>query len=277
MLFYLHGHEVSSIEQLFNGDGVRVRQQVLASGKNVALVAPWLGLGGSGTTYKTSDLIGNFGELYIDEVLNALVPPALSRPDVLSGTRFVPRLRLRNLVIACHSGGGAGMRNLVGALGRYKSNLKACWGFDCLYGINAKDAEFWYDWSRSNHGRPLYISFGVSTTHESVKLFLMKEGNATAKGARANPEGQIVESNDVEIGIATGKLIDDVMGLNDVLLSTAPKPGQPQSQSSHFLDQIIANVGRNAGWPPTPAARWEMHYEIARAGLLKQLKAATYL
>ena len=69
-----------------------VRQQVLASGKNVVLVAPWLGLGGSGNTYKTSDLTGNFGEFYIDDVLNALVPPALSRPDLYTGGRLHPAL-----------------------------------------------------------------------------------------------------------------------------------------------------------------------------------------
>ena len=45
MLLYLHGHLVPSIEQLFNLDGVQVRQQVLASGKKIALVAPWLGRG----------------------------------------------------------------------------------------------------------------------------------------------------------------------------------------------------------------------------------------
>ena len=40
------------------------------------------------------------------------------------------------------------MRNLVGSLGKYQSNLRACWGFDCLYGANAKpdDATFWYQW-----------------------------------------------------------------------------------------------------------------------------------
>ena len=48
MLIYLHGHLVPSIDQLFNRDGVAVRQQVLASGKKVVLAAPWLGLGGSG-------------------------------------------------------------------------------------------------------------------------------------------------------------------------------------------------------------------------------------
>ena len=151
VLLYLHGHLVPSIDQLFNLDGVAVRKQVLASGKKIALVAPWLGLGGTGTTYKTSDLTGTWGELYIDDVLNALVPPALPKPALYgigAQTGFIPRLRLRNLVIACHSGGGAGMRNLVGALGRYQKNLAACWGFDCLYGINAKDAVFWYNWAQ---------------------------------------------------------------------------------------------------------------------------------
>ena len=277
MLLYLHGHLVPSIDQLFNRDGVAVRQQVLASGKKVVLAAPWLGLGGTGTTYKTSDITGAWGELYINDVLNALVPPAVPKPDLYNSGALIPRLHLRHLVIACHSGGGAGMRNLVGTLGRYKSNLKACWGFDCLYGVLAEDANFWYEWSRGSHARPLYISYGSSTIHESVKLYLMKEGLATRKGARSNPGGPIVDSIDVEIGIKTGKYVDDVMGLDKLLLSTTPKPGQPQSQSSDFLDRVIENVRRNAGWPATSAASWEMHYRIARDGLLNQLKAATYL
>ena len=276
MLLYLHGHLVPSIDQLFNLDGVAVRRQVLVSGKNVVLAAPWLGLGGSGTTYKTSDLTGVWGELFINDVLNALVPPAIPKPDLHGSGALIPRLHLRNLVIACHSGGGAGMRNLVGALGRYKLNLKACWGFDCLYGVNDEDANFWYGWARKS-ACPLYISYGSSTIHESVKLYLMKEGLATGKGARSNPEGPIVDSIDVEIGIPTGKYIDDVMGLDKLLLSTTPKPGQAQSLSSDFLDRVIENVRRNAGWPDTKAASWAMHYRIARDGLLNQLKAATYL
>ena len=275
MLIYLHGHLVPNLDQLFNLDGVAVRRQVLASGKSLVLAAPWLGLGGGGTTYKTSDITGAWGDSFINSVLNALVPPAIPKPD-LYNTALIPRLHLRNLVIACHSGGGTGMRNLVGALGRYKRNLKACWGFDCLYGINNEDANFWYDWSKSS-GCPLYISYGSSTIHESVKLYLMKEGIVTKRGARSNPEGPTVDSIDVEIGIPTGKYIDDVMGLDKLLLSTTPKPGQPQSQSSDFLDQVIANVRRNAGWPTAKDAAWAMHYRIAREGLLSQLKAATYL
>src|SRR5262249_3518466 len=30
--------------------------------------------------------------------------------------------------------------------------LKACWGFDSIYGVKDKDAEFWSDWARGHSG-----------------------------------------------------------------------------------------------------------------------------
>jgi hypothetical protein len=137
IVLYLHGYFVKSIQQLFASDPAWICKAVLASNKNVALVAPYLGKGEQGGgTYSVRDLTGNWGELYINDVLNALVPPAIPKPDLFNTQiGFIPRLRLRNLIIACHSGGGAGMRNLVDALGRYKANLAECWGFDCLYGV----------------------------------------------------------------------------------------------------------------------------------------------
>jgi hypothetical protein len=280
ILLYLHGHLVSSAQQLFEADGVAVRKQVLASGRNIVLVAPWLGRGpGQAYIHGVASLTGNWGELYIDDVLNALVPPKLAKRDLYTAAAFVPAVRLRHLILACHSGGGHAMRNLVGALGRYQLNLRACWGFDCLYGIEIRpdDANFWYEWSRTRYCRPLYISYGSSTLYESVKLYLMKEGIVNGAGARWITDGPTVDSIEVEIGIETGKYVDDVMELDKALLSTTPKPGQPQSQTSEFLDRVAGNVRRNAGWPKTNDASWEMHYRIARDGLLKQLKAVTYL
>jgi hypothetical protein len=279
ILLYLHGHLVSSPQQLFDGDGVAVRKQVLASGKNIVLVAPFLGRGpGQAYIDGVDSITGSWGELYINDVLNALVPPRLPRPD-LYNTALIPGVRLRHLILACHSGGGSAMRNLVDALGRYRSNLRACWGFDCLYGVKIRpdDANFWYEWSKGRYGRPLYISYGSSTLYESVKLYLMKEGIVTSTGARWTTDGPVVDSIDVEIGIETGKYVDDVMELDKILLATTPKPGQPQSQSSEFLDRVAGNVRRNAGWPTTNDASWAMHYRIARDGLLKQLKVVTYL
>ena len=188
-MLYLHGYFVTDVKQLFNSDPAWVRKAVLNSGKNVALVAPYLGKGQQGGgTYSVRDLTGNWGELYINDVLNSLVLPKIPKADLMHPqVGLIPQLRLRNLIIACHSGGGAGMRNLVNALGRYKHNLAECWGFDCLYGVKASpdDANFWYDWVQSKNGRPLFISYGVSTVFESVKLYLMKRGLRDRRGRQA--------------------------------------------------------------------------------------------
>ena len=83
IVLYLHGYFVTSIQQLFNSDPGWIRKAVLNSGKNVALVAPYLGRGEEGGgTYSVRDLTGNWGELYINDVLNALVPPAIPKPDL---------------------------------------------------------------------------------------------------------------------------------------------------------------------------------------------------
>lgn len=290
VLLWLHGWYVPNIELFFKGDRSAVRQQVLASGKPVILVAPWLGNGqrGSGSTYSVKDLTGRWGEQYLDAVLSSLAlmeDPAtfkaqLQRNDtsLISGYQpaSTPRLRLGKLVIACHSGGGEGMRNLVDALGRYRGHLAECWGFDCLYGANATpdDATFWYNWTTGNNARPLYISYGASTVPQSVKLYLMGEGLATREGARRDPEGPDVSQLHVTLGISTTKYIDDLMGLDGLLMSTTPNPKRPPTLGNKFVEQAADNLSKNAGWPKD---LMEMHYRIARDGLLQRLKGANFL
>ena len=281
VVIYLHGFYVGSIQDLFNNDRVKPREQVLASGKNVVLVAPYLGDGEQpdGGTYSTKDLTGNWGELYINDVLNALVPPKLPEPDLMHPqVGFIPQLRVNKLVIACHSAGGSAMRKLVNTLGRYKHNLVECWGFDCLYGVDRKpdDASFWYDWATSKDGRELWISYGISTVYESVKLYLMKKGLATSEGARRNPDGAEVTSIDVTIGIFAAKPIEDVMDLPKLLEATKPKPGAPQSHDGSFVWKAAENVASKAGWPP-PKQHGAMHYRIAREGLLDRLESSNNL
>ena len=138
------------------------------------------------------------------------------------------------------------MRNLVGALGRYKRNLKACWGFDCLYGINNEDAEFLVRLVEELRLPALHLLWQQHDPRVGEAVF-DEGGTCDHRGARSNPEGPTVDSIDVEIGIPTGKYIDDVMGLDKLLLSTTPKPGQPQSQSSDFLDRVIAECQAQCG------------------------------
>jgi len=105
----------------------------------------------------------------------------------------------------------------------------------------------------------------------------MKEGITTETGARSIADSPTADGVEIEIGIQTSKPFDELMELDKLLQSTSPKSGQRQSMGSEFLDAAVGKLRRSAGWPTTDAASWAMHYEIARAGLLRELKAASYL
>jgi hypothetical protein len=285
VVLWLHGFFVHGTESLFFKDRSKLREQVLASGKSVVLVAPWLGHGQQGASAAfyagVADLKGSFGESYINQVLHALRPnPAkyarsnLTLDGLVKSTDMRPLLRLGKLVIACHSGGGAGMRNLVGALGRYAKNLTECWGFDCLYGQGGAidDASFWYNWAIGGNGRPLHIYYGSSTTPQSVKLDLMGQGLATPQGTLRDPEGPNVQRVNVTLGIPAGRPIYDLMGVEGLLDMPAPK--RPRGAKDSFVAVAANNLLRNARWP---ADTGEMHYAIARDGLRERLKASSFL
>jgi hypothetical protein len=190
VVVWLHGFYVRDHEFLFRNDPARLREQVRDSGRDVVLVAPFLGyeyaVGDNfAGNYNVKDLsTPKWGERYLDEILAALAR-YLDPSSVSPG-----RLQVRKLIIACHSGGGNAMRNLVGTLGKYQSNLTACWGFDCLYGANARpdDATFWYQWLSGQDGQALEIVYGPSTLPQSVKLDLMGRGLVTMDGNRAQPQ-----------------------------------------------------------------------------------------
>jgi hypothetical protein len=295
VVLWLHGWYVDSIESLFYRDRSQPREQVLASKKNVILVAPWLGSRSGekdpSSSYRPKDLNqGSFGEIYLKQVLAALA--ALRDPDadpdpapsvgdpwtpqwsgIGPGPAAGPQIKLRDLIIGCHSGGGEGMRYLVGNLGRYRFHLKECWGFDCLYGVDAvpDTASFWYDWV-SGDGRPLSVFYGKSTVFHSVKLDLMGRGLATREGGRRDPPGAAVSKLQVTLGIDSARGADDLMGLDALTKAAPPKRGS--KDSNDFVKQAADNLTKAAPWP---GDLMEMHYGIARNFFLARLKAAGYL
>lgn len=190
VVIWLHGFYVRDHEFLFHNDPARLREQVRDSGKDVVLIAPFLGyeyaVGHSfAGNYNVKDLAApKWGERYLEEILGALAK------FLGASSNSIPQLQVGKLVIACHSGGGNAMRNLVGSLGKYQSNLTACWGFDCLYGAGAQpdDATFWYKWLSGQNGCALEIVYGPSTLPQSVKLDLIGRGLATIDGDRAQPQ-----------------------------------------------------------------------------------------
>jgi hypothetical protein len=171
------------------------------------------------------------------------------------------------------------MRNLVGSLGKYQSNLKACWGFDCLYdGSGPPDhATFWYRWLSGPNARPLEIIYGPDTLPQSVKLDLMGRGLATPQGDRAEPPLPALNNLNVNIGHydafpAFGQMVKvndlDPAFVDRFMIPPMPAPDwAPRQHQPHgqFLQQAIANVTTAFPFPKG------IHYMIARGGFLSRL------
>jgi hypothetical protein len=120
-----------------------LREEVNKSGKNVILVVPPLG------PFAEAGKLADEGGLraFLDRVSDGLwrSGPHADLPQAP---------KVRHLILAAHSGGGVPLRRLARVAGSdvdLKDKLKACWGFDSIYGVKDKDAEFWADWA---HGQP---------------------------------------------------------------------------------------------------------------------------
>ena len=278
VVIWLHGFYVKNHEFLFHNDPARLREQVRDSGKDVVLIAPFLGYEYAvGDTfagnYSVSDLAtANWGERYLEEILGAL-----ARFLGLSSTS-IPQLQIGKLIIACHSGGGNGMRNLVGSLGKYQGKLTACWGFDCLYGANARpdDATFWYQWLSGQSGRALEIVYGPSTLPQSVKLDLIGRGLATTDGNQTQPQRPALKNLSVSLGHydlfpAFGQMVrvndlDPAFVDRFMIPQVADQPRhKPAPQRGEFLQHAISNVRSAFPFPK------DIHYMIARGGFFSRL------
>lgn len=282
VVLWLHGFYVKDHRYLFHSDAARVREQVLGSGKDVVLIAPFLGYEYLNAKkefegdYSVAALEGEkWGERYLDEVLAALA--RFQNPSA------PPALDIKNLVIACHSGGGGGMRKLVGTLGKYQSRLKECWGFDCLYGkkIVPDDATFWYQWVSGQGGRPLHIVYGPSTLPQSVKLYLMGRGKATSQGNKADPPRAPLNNLHVTIGhyetysthgqtVKVGSYIDSVV--DDLMTRPSPKAKPSTKPAKSFVEQAADNLMANFIF----VEQDDIHYFIARAFFLSKLRSAPF-
>jgi hypothetical protein len=110
----------------------------------VILVVPPLGPFSEAGTLAEEGGLRTFLDRVMDGLWRSGPHSALSKPPTV-----------RHLILAAHSGGGVPLRRLaqVGGLDAgLKDRLKACWGFDSIYGDKDKDAEFWGDWAHSHPG-----------------------------------------------------------------------------------------------------------------------------
>lgn len=285
VLLFFHGFYVGGTDALINSDNTRLCEQVLDAGRDVVLVAPWLGAKwgkGNGVLHTDRWADAGYTREFLRAILAALPDPPLASNlvsqtppgvDAISGAGpVVPRLAIRNLVLACHSGGGVAMRNAVQSLGDLEGRLRECVGLDCLY--NDGDAKFWSD--RAQQGAPpAYFYFGPSTVSESIKLYLMAQGRVDALGNERKPPGQklmnlLVRPGHISSfmygGVTTNVSATIDQTMDDLIARTPPSKGTP------FAEQAAANFAAGYIYPfGEKDERGGIHYFIARAFLRERL------
>ena len=155
------------------------REGVNDSKKRVILVAPTLGPGSQG---RRLDEPGGFDN-YIDLVLAALwaYGPFKGQTE---------RLPVGNIVLACHSGGGARMRSVASQSKKYARSINECWGFDCLY--NKGDDTFWANRAKAYPSSKVYIHYGSGGTSDlSEKLRRLRVPNVFVEGSTSLPHNLV--------------------------------------------------------------------------------------
>lgn len=125
VLLYLHGHgNSSSIKDYFHR--YRLREIVEDSGKNLVFIAPTLG------TRSEAGLLVRPGviQTYLNDMMGFLHDYGPYKTED-------PEPRVRTVVMAAHSGGGAAMADIADNIARSTNNNPECWGFDCQYDTGA--------------------------------------------------------------------------------------------------------------------------------------------
>jgi len=177
LIVYLHGHKSAypgdgaSIEQYWDAKRFpffALREGVNESGKNVVLIAPTLGPLSQAGRLMTR---GGF-DAYIEQVIRALNEQGLV-------PRNKPRVEnARNIILACHSGGGKPMLRIALSGDKNASRIKQCWGFDCLYSGYDKATKkklysapnAWLKWAGAQPASRLLIFYKGTTALEAEYL-----------------------------------------------------------------------------------------------------------
>jgi hypothetical protein len=206
------------------------REEINKSGKNVVLAVPALG------PFAESGKLKEVGgpQEFLGRILEGLWR---SGPHV----GFAERPTIRHLILAAHSGGGVPLRQIAQILGSddaFKDKLKECWGFDSIYGVKDKDADFWCDWAKEHAGA-------------KVTMFYI----FTQKDVGKDPKSPVSPTNPLDHREPTG--------------TTFP---------AMELERLaVARKLANVSVVRETKASTLSHNEVPRTHLADLLKAATYL
>jgi hypothetical protein len=242
LVVFLRGYDINrpktatSVGEYWNSPQHRTlksflfREEINKSGKNAILAVPTLGP--SSEFGKLKDAAGL--QQFFDAILDGLWR---SGPHV--GLKERPTIR--HLILAAHSGGGVPLRRIAEVLGNddtYKDKLKECWGFDSIYGVRDKDADFWADWAKGHPGA-------------KVSMFYI----FTQKDVGKDPKLPVSATNPVDHQVPTN--------------TSFPALELERMAKARMLGNVaVIREGKASG---------VSHNEVPRAHLADLLKAASYL
>jgi hypothetical protein len=200
------------------------REEVNRSGKNVILVVPTLGPFAEAGKLKDEGGIQDF----LDRIMDGLwkTGPHANLPR---------RPTVRHLILAAHSGGGVPLRRLAQVLGDdrvYRDRLKECWGFDSIYGVKDKDADFWADWAKGHAGTKVTM-FYLFTEREVGKDPKLPVGPGNPLDHR-EPTGTTRPALDLE-RLARDRMLGNVAVLRETKASTLNHTEVPRAHLADLL------------------------------------------
>jgi hypothetical protein len=199
------------------------REEINKSGKNVILAVPTLGPFAEAGKLKDDRGVQEF----LDGILDGLW-----RNGPHLGLEKRPAIRY--LILAAHSGGGVPLRRLAQVLGDgvFKDRLKECWGFDSIYGVKDKDAEFWSDWATGHPGTRVTM-FYLFTEKEVGKNPRLPVSPSNPLDHR-EPTGTTFPAMELE-RLAKARMLGNVTVMRETKASTLNHTDVPRTHLADLL------------------------------------------
>jgi hypothetical protein len=200
------------------------REEVNKSGKNVILAVPTIG-----PFAEVGKLKDDGGpQEFLDRILDGLWR---NGPHA----RLATRPTVRYLILAAHSGGGVPLRQIARILGdddACREKLKACWGFDSIYGVKDRDAEFWSDWAE-RHPATAVTMFYIFTQKDVGKDPKLPVGPDNPLDHR-QPTGTTFPAMELE-RLANARMLTNVTVVRQTKESTLNHTDVPRAHLADLL------------------------------------------
>jgi hypothetical protein len=236
LILFLRGYDIkrpkaaTSVREYWNSPrhpvlkSFLLREEINRSGKNVILVVPPLGPFAEAGKLKDDGGVQEF----LGRVLDGLWRNGPHRG-------LTQRPTVRHLILAAHSGGGVPLRRLARVLGdddAFRGKLRACWGFDSIYGVKDRDAAFWSDWAEKHPGTRVAMFYLF--TEREVGKDPKRPVSRTNPPVRREPTGTTFPAMELE-RLARARSLDNVTVVRETKASTLNHNEVPRAHLADLL------------------------------------------